>query len=168
MTTHWRIAAALAVALWSCAARADWPMLGHDAARTGATAAEVRPPFERKWYRAFPEEGLMTGVQPVVADGVVYVGTLRGVLHAIDAASGQDRWAFRAGGPVLHSCAASGGKVVFGCADGRVYGINAADGKQAWAVDTGAAVWNAPAIHDGAALVGSPQRQVVLHRPGDG
>src|SRR5687768_14555763 len=39
-------------------ADADWPMLGHDAARSGATAAELRPPFARKWYRAFPDEGI--------------------------------------------------------------------------------------------------------------
>jgi hypothetical protein len=38
-------------------------MLAHDAARSGSTTAEVRPPFERKWYRLFPDEGLMTGTQ---------------------------------------------------------------------------------------------------------
>ena len=38
----------------------------------------------------------MTGVQPVVADGCVHVGTLAGLVHAIDAETGQDRWTFRA------------------------------------------------------------------------
>ncbi len=149
-------------------AAADWPMLGHDAARSGATATEVRPPFERKWYRAFPDEGLMTGVQPVVSDGVVYVGTLRGVLHAIDAESGKDRWTFQAGGPILHTCAAGGGKVVFGCADGNVYAIKASDGKQAWAVQTGAAVWNAPAIHDGHVYIGGRNNRLFFIALDDG
>ena len=33
------------------AADADWPMLGHDPGRSGATDTQVRPPFERKWFR---------------------------------------------------------------------------------------------------------------------
>ena len=148
--------------------KADWPMLGHDVARTGATATEVRPPFERKWYRAFPDEGLMTGVQPIISEGVVYIGTLRGVLHAIDAETGQDKWAFRAGGPILHACAAAGGKVVFGCADGNVYAVNAADGKPAWAVQTGAAVWNAPAVFEGFVYVGSRSGRLFCIRVDDG
>ena len=143
------------------AARADdWPMLGHDAGRSGATADEVRPPFERKWYRAFIDEGLMAGVQPVVAGGTVYVGTLRGVVHAIDAQTGNDRWTFQAGGAVLHSCAAGGGKVFFGAADGKVYALNAADGKPAWTIQTGSAVWNAPVVFDGVVVVGSRDGKV--------
>lgn len=137
------------------AADEEWPMLAHDAARSGATTAEIRPPFERKWYRLFPDEGLMAGVQPVVARAKVFVGTMAGKLHAIDAATGKDAWVFQAGGPILHTGAATGGKVFFGCADGKVYAVAAADGKQAWAVPTGAAVWNAPAVHEGLVLIGS-------------
>jgi outer membrane protein assembly factor BamB len=134
---------------------ATWPMLAHDAARSGATAAEIRPPFARQWYRLFPDEGLMSGVQPVVADGCVYVGTLAGVVHAIDAETGRDRWTFRAPGAVLHACAADGGKVFLGCADGKVYALRTSDGTLAWTVPTGAAVWNAPAVHAGTVFVGS-------------
>src|SRR6266480_971795 len=60
----------------------DWPMLGHDPARSGTTAVEVRPPFARKWYRLFTDEGLMSGVQPVAAGGRIYLGTQAGILHA--------------------------------------------------------------------------------------
>ena len=130
-------------------------MLAHDAARSGAPAAEIRPPFARKWYRLFPDEGLMSGVQPVVADGCVVVGTLAGVVHAIDAETGRDRWTFLAPGAVLHACAADGGMVFFGCADGKVYALRTSDGTLAWTVPTGAAVWNAPAVHAGTVLVGS-------------
>ncbi len=132
----------------------DWPMLAHDPARSGATPVEIRPPFVRKWYRLFPDEGLMAGVQPIVADGVVYVGTLRGILHAIDDTTGEDRWAFRAGGAILHTCAAADGKVFFGAADGRIYAVYAADGQLAWSIPTGAAIWNAPLVHDGLVLIG--------------
>lgn len=110
-------------ALTGQAADGSWPMLAHDAARSGGTTAEIRPPFARKWYRLFPDEGLMAGVQPVAADGSVFVGTLAGVVHAIDAGTGQDRWSFRAGGAVLHTCAAEDGRVYFGCADGKIYAV---------------------------------------------
>ena len=170
-----RLIGTLSILMASCAAGltaelndAAWPMLAHDAARSGATAAEIRPPFARKWYRLFPDEGLMAGVQPVVADGCVYVGTLAGVVHAIDAETGRDRWTFRAPGAVLHSCAADGGKVFFGCADGRIYALRCADGTLAWTVPTGAAVWNAPAVHAGMVFAGSRDGCLYAIRAEDG
>ena len=124
-------------------------MLAHDCARSGATATEIRPPFERKWYRLFPDEGLMSGVQPVIADGKVFVGTMRGMLHAMDADSGDDAWVYRSEGAILHACAVADGKVVFGDAAGRICAVNVSDGTLAWSIQTGAAVWNSPLIHDG-------------------
>ena len=137
------------------AVASDWPMLGCSPERDGSTPDEVRPPFARKWYRAFPDEGLMTGVQPVVAGGKVFVGTLRGIVHAMDGDTGRDVWSFAAGGPVLHSCAAAGGRLLFGCADGKFYAVDIATGELAWNVQTPAAIWNAPVAVDGTALVGS-------------
>ena len=133
----------------------DWPMLGHDAARRGGTDDSLRLPLTRKWYRLFPDEGIQSGVQPIIAGSRVYLGTLAGILHAMDAETGQDAWTFQAGGPILHAAAAAGGLVVFGAADGIVYAIRAADGQAAWKFPTAAAVWNAPAIHEGLVLIGS-------------
>src|SRR6185503_787759 len=99
--------------------------------------------------RAFPDEGLMAGVQPVVAGDTVYVGTLRGVLHAIDAGTGEDRWTYEARGAILHACATDGARAYFGCADGRLYAVNAADGKIAWTLASTSAIWNAPVVHLG-------------------
>ena len=133
----------------------SWPMLGHDCARSGATGTEIRPPFIRNWHRLFADEGLMAGVQPVVANGKVFIGTMRGTLHAIDSETGRDVWAYSAGGAILHACAVGEGKVVFGCADGKVYALNIGDGRLAWSVQTGQAVWNAPLIHQSLAVIGS-------------
>ncbi|MCX8037899.1 MAG: PQQ-binding-like beta-propeller repeat protein [Candidatus Sumerlaeia bacterium] len=134
---------------------ADWPMLAHDPARSGATPIELRPPFDRKWYRLFPDEGLIAGIQPVVTDGKVFVGTMAGVLHAMDVETGKDVWTYKAGGAILHTCAAAGGKVFFGAADGKIYGVHAKDGSFAWAAQTGAAVWNSPVVFDGLVIAGS-------------
>ncbi|MBN2508541.1 MAG: PQQ-binding-like beta-propeller repeat protein [Verrucomicrobia bacterium] len=133
----------------------DWPMLGHDAQRSGATTTELRPPFARKWYRLFADEGLQAGVQPVLADDKVFLGTLAGVLHAMDAETGKDLWGFKADGPILHAAGFGAGKVFFGAADGVIHAVHASDGKPAWRHQTGAAIWNAPAIHAGVVCVGS-------------
>lgn len=132
----------------------EWPMLAHDCARSGTTATEIRPPFDRKWYRLFPDEGLMAGVQPVIAGGKVFVGTMRGVLHAVDCDTGADVWTYRSQGAILHACAVGGGKVVFGDAAGRICAVNVVDGTPAWSVQTGAAVWNAPLIHENTVVIG--------------
>ena len=133
----------------------DWPMLGHDVTRSGGSAGDLRPPFARQWYRLFADEGLQSGVQPIAADGRVYLGTLAGVLHGMDARTGKDAWTFQAGGPILHAAAAGEGKVFFGAADGLVYAVSAGDGKLVWTFRTGSAIWNAPAIHTHTVFIGS-------------
>jgi hypothetical protein len=124
-------------------------MLAHDPAKSGVTTTEIRPPFQRKWYRLFANEGLMAGVQPVVADGKVFVGTMRGTLYAIDSDTGRDVWAFKTGGAILHTCAVAEGKVFFGNAEGKVYAINSDTGMLAWSIQTGSAIWNAPVLAPG-------------------
>jgi hypothetical protein len=106
-------------------------------------------------------------VQPVVAGGTVYVGTLRGIVHAIDAETGRDRWAYQAGGPVLHACATDGDSVFFGAGDGKVYAVAASDGAVRGMYDTDAAVWNAPAIHDKTVYVGGRDGRLYAF-PADG
>jgi hypothetical protein len=138
-----------------CSAFADWPMLGHDAGRSGATATQLEGPLARKWYRAFPDEGLMAGVQPVVDASHVYLGTLRGIVHTIDAATGEDAWTRQLGGAVLHTCALAGGRVFVPSADGKLYALDASSGEVLWMLETGAAIWNAPAIFQDLVLVGS-------------
>jgi hypothetical protein len=135
-------------------------MLARDCARSGTTATEIRPPFDRKWYRLFPDEGLMSGVQPVIAEGKVFVGTLRGALHAMDCDTGSDVWVHRSEGAILHTCAVGDGKVVFGDDAGGIRAVNVTNGTLAWSVQTGAAVWNAPLIYQDAVVIGGRDRYV--------
>jgi hypothetical protein len=133
----------------------DWPMLGHDAARSGGTASELPSPFTRQWYRLFPDEGIQSGVQPVIAGGKVYLGTLRGIFHAMDAETGKDVWTFQAGGPILHAAAVGAGRVFIGSADGCIQALGATGGDRLWIQRTGAAIWNAPAVYGGIVFIGS-------------
>jgi hypothetical protein len=145
------------------AAASDWPQLARDAARTGATATELRPPFARKWYRLFAEEGIQAGVQPVVAGGRVYLPTLRGRLHAIDAETGKDAWVYAGDGTergvALHAAAVAGDKVFVALGD-SLHAVNVADGTKAWAFRTPVTIWNAPAVHEGVVYFGGRDGQV--------
>ena len=96
------IAALALLTLVTLPARADdWPQLAHDPARSGATADQLKPPFSRKWYRLFADEGIQAGVEPVVVRGRLYIGTLRGIVHAIDAKTGQDVWTYKQDYPAI-------------------------------------------------------------------
>ncbi len=152
----------------AASSQGDWPMLAHDPARSGATSDEIRPPFERKWYRFFADEGLAAGIQPIIADGRVFVGTMKGTLYAIDSETGRVMWKFRTPGAILHTCAAAGGKVFFGNARGKVYAVSARDGGLAWSVQTGSAVWNCPLVHDGPVVVGSRDGRLYAIDAGSG
>lgn len=132
----------------------DWPMLGRDPQRTGWTRDEVREPVERKWYRSFHEHGLASGVQPVIADGRVYVGTMHGTMFAIDADTGEDVWTRTVAGGILHSAAVAEGLCFFGATDGDMYALDAETGEIAWTHSTGAALWNAPVVVEGTVYIG--------------
>jgi len=138
----------------------DWPMLAHDPQRTGWATAEdeVKFPTRRKWYRSFHEEGLACGLQPVIVDGLVYVGTMHGTMHAIDAETGKDVWTGRVGSGILHSAAVVDGKCFFGSLDGKVYALAARTGEKCWTYQTGKGLWNAPVVAGGAVYIGGRDR----------
>lgn len=146
----------------------SWPMLAHDATRSGATSFEIRPPFSRKWYRLFPEEGIMAGVQPISARGHVYVATLRGVIHAIDSDSGKDLWTFQSGGSILASPACDDRQVYFTATDGKLYALAQADGQLRWTFATGQAVWNSPLPVAGKVIFGGRDGHVYAVDPTTG
>jgi outer membrane protein assembly factor BamB len=74
---------------------------------------------------------------PVVANGVVFVGSNDHFLHAIDAGSGRELWKFRTGANVNGSAAVVNGAVYFLSLDGNAYSLDARTGKQLWKFSTG-------------------------------
>ncbi|HSM14889.1 MAG TPA: PQQ-binding-like beta-propeller repeat protein [Thermoanaerobaculia bacterium] len=108
---------------------------------------------------------------PVVADGVVYVGTTGGLMLAVDASEGGLAWAFRAGRPIHGAALVAGDALYFVCDDGHLYKLARADGAELWRYDLGDARvpripphpqvfdwdWQAPtpALADGLVYVGS-------------
>lgn len=95
------------------------------------------------------------GAQPLVADGVVYIGSGDGSFHAVDAAAGQRRWRFETRGKIRVGAALDGARVIVGSDDHFVYALDRTTGKQAWRFDTGAEVDATPVVHDDRVFVGN-------------
>ena len=90
---------------------------------------------------------------PAVADGAVFVGDLMGVLHAVDAASGDVRWRFETGAEIKSSPVVAGDLVLIGSYDEYFYGVDRATGKVRWSLQTEGPVHATPGRDGGLAWV---------------
>ena len=68
----------------------SWPTYGYDAARShGNPALTHRPPFAERWiFRS----GNLLEFPPVVAEGRMFVGQLKGRFYAVDTETGKTIW----------------------------------------------------------------------------
>ncbi len=75
-----------------------WPSAGHDARHSSGVTATVIGPrtAHQRWTRKL--EGNVTPGPVLGADGTIYAASNAGVLHALDPATGADRWTFDGGG----------------------------------------------------------------------
>lgn len=150
-----RFAVSWLALLASFALAADWPTLRGNVQRTGYVDAEIKPPFRLAWARHFVGERIGSAVEPIVAEGKVFIGTHSGNLYALDAATGQPLWRFQAHGPFLHSPAYGEGKVVVASTKEPLRALDAASARPHW---SGAAVVGSvaasPHIAEGMVWVG--------------
>lgn len=93
--------------------------------------------------------------QPLLANGVVYVGAGDGGFHAVDAMSGTRKWRFEARGKIRNGAALDGERIVFGSADHFVYALDRNNGEERWRFDSKAEVDATPVIHEGKVLIGN-------------
>jgi outer membrane protein assembly factor BamB len=69
-----------------------------------------------------------------VGDGLVVAGADDGRLHAVDAATGHERWAFKAGGAIRARAVFIEGDVVVQSDDGVLYRLDGRTGEPRWRV----------------------------------
>ena len=74
---------------------------------------------------------------PVVADGIVYIGTTAGAFDAVDAKDGKIAWAFAVGSPIFGAAAVDGDAVFFASDNGNLYKLDRASGKERWHASIG-------------------------------
>jgi outer membrane protein assembly factor BamB len=116
----------------------DWPQLGHDPQRTNATSLQVDPPYcyTWKWY----EVPLASRVQPVDANGRLFIGSMNSIMYAREASTGASLWTFQTDGPIRSSAGVTNDAVIFTSHDGYTYAVSVNDGSLQWKTRTGPSV----------------------------
>jgi outer membrane protein assembly factor BamB len=108
----------------------DWPMLAANPERTSWSTEEVRGELNIEWYRPI-EPYIHYKIQPIAANGQVYVSTARG-LYAFSATDGSLSWVYPTEIPLGHSptiATVNGKSIAFvGGYDRKIHAIDAITG----------------------------------------
>jgi serine/threonine protein kinase len=102
------------------------------------------------------QTGGVINSSPVVADGVVYVGSDDGNLYALNSTNGTKLWAFSTGKKIISSPAVTRSAVYVGSEDSKFYAINISTGTLYWPPFlTGGRIDSSPVVANGVVYVGS-------------
>jgi outer membrane protein assembly factor BamB len=101
-----------------------------------------------------------------VADGLVYVADMKGLLHCLDAKTGKPYWTFDMLAPVWGSPLAADGKVYLGDQDGDVAVLKAGtELKKIAEIDMGASVYSTPVPANGVLYIMTPSALYAIAAP---
>ncbi|QTH24987.1 PQQ-dependent dehydrogenase, methanol/ethanol family (plasmid) [Rhizorhabdus wittichii] len=130
---------------------ADWPLHGQNAWGQGYAASDQIDTSNvarlgLQWYHQFDVDRGEEAT-PIMVDGVLYVSTAWSKVHAFDARSGKELWAFDPKVPpetlpkgccdaVNRGVSVANGRVFVGTFDGRLIALDARSGKQLWSIVT--------------------------------
>jgi outer membrane protein assembly factor BamB/serine/threonine protein kinase len=92
---------------------------------------------------------------PVIANGIVYIGSQDHSFYALDANSGRKIWSYLTGGPIISTPAVVNGVVYFGSLDHSMYALDARTGRRIWNFLTGQGVRSSPVVVNGVIYFGS-------------
>jgi outer membrane protein assembly factor BamB len=117
----------------------DWTAYQGGAARNGVTA-DAGPSSEIGALWTFQTPGAV--ISPVRAGDAVYAFDVTGLLYALDAATGEQRWVYATGAPsdnpeFLPVPAVAHGLVYVTGLDKTLHAVHAATGEPAWTADIG-------------------------------
>jgi eukaryotic-like serine/threonine-protein kinase len=106
--------------------------------------------------------GNTNSTSAVVSNDVVYFGTGKGNIYAVNATTGAQKWVAATGAAVSSSPALSLGSnmILAGSNDHYLYALNATSGVRLWRYVTSAPIWSSPAIADGRVFFGSDDYNV--------
>ncbi|HKE96698.1 MAG TPA: outer membrane protein assembly factor BamB [Povalibacter sp.] len=77
-------------------------------------------------------KNLRLALRPVAVDGAVYAASHKGEVIAINAATGQRKWAVNTKAPLAAGPEVASGVVIVGSSDGDVIALDATTGEQRW------------------------------------
>lgn len=134
-------------------AHGNWTSLLNGSQRD-SIESEIQFPLEIKW-EINPSGYWGFRSSPAIYEGTVYIGTITGILYAVDARSGNVRWQKTVPDRIEHSSPAVDDRGVYvGCENGVVYAFGH-DGRELWTVTTGAKIECSPIVVDGRLYIGN-------------
>ncbi|HEU4750947.1 MAG TPA: PQQ-binding-like beta-propeller repeat protein, partial [Acidimicrobiia bacterium] len=76
------------------------------------------------WPNSFKDESAaLITTPPILANGLIYVGTNAGNVYAVNAETGDEEWHYRTGSPIRHELLVVDGAVFATTSDGRIIAI---------------------------------------------
>ena len=147
------LATLLAASIPAQAPPAAWPQFRGSPPLHGTTDATLPPTLRLLWTY---EAGDAIESSAAIADGVVYVGSQTGDLHAVNLADGSVKWKYKASpdGIGESSPAVAGGLVFIGDLSGVVHAVDVATGKAVWTFKTDGEVKSSPVVAGDKVLIG--------------
>ncbi len=130
-----RVLSLMLLGLSAGIACADWPVFRGNALETGVAPEALPDNLEVRWKVKIGDS--VEGTAAVVGD-TVYVGSLdgnNGFLHALDLATGKERWKYK-GGSFKAPASVHYGTVYIGDLDGVFHAVEAATGQKRWTFET--------------------------------
>lgn len=130
----------------------DWPQLQHDPNHSGYVPQTVVPPYTKLWHVRYK---VSSRVQPIIAQGLVFIPSNDGKLYALRTQDGSEAWSYQTQGPLVNTAAYDNGRVFFGSTDHYVYALNASNGSLIWKYQTEDTVKTAPVVAQNTVFIGS-------------
>ena len=130
----------------------SWPMFHNDLAHTGYSTNTGPTSNSSLWV--FNTNGKVWS-SPVVANGIVYFGSLDNHIYAVDSKNGTKIWDFTANDSVYPTAAYFNNAIYIGSDDHNFYALDAKNGSLLWKYTTGNQVQSSAAISNGIVYVGS-------------
>jgi outer membrane protein assembly factor BamB len=110
----------------------DWPLFRGNPLGTGVARDTLPDDLEVRWrFKA----GDSVESTAAIVGNTVYVGSLDGYLHALDLATGKERWKYK-GGPFKAPASVQYGTVYIGDLDGLFHAVEAVTGQKRWTFET--------------------------------
>lgn len=130
-----------------------WPGFRGSAALWGVSDSTLPKSLRLRWsYQA--KDSIESSA--AIVDGSVYVGSMDGCLHAIDLATGKERWQYQTSGPVGESSPSVHDGIIFvGDLNGVLHAVDAATGKGRWTFKTDGEIKSSPNWSGNRILIGS-------------
>lgn len=131
---------------------ADWNSFRGNPQLTGVAESQLPDELELLW--TFKAGDIIESTAAVV-DDVVYVGSLDGILYAIDANSGKSIWTYNSVAPIKSSPSVEDGVVYFGDGDGIFHAVDIASREMKWKFESEGEIVSSANISEENVLFGS-------------